>query len=227
MTDIVVSVTKNATHTWERIVDGALVALARRGQHKFSMTDVCTESGVSRGTLYRYFASKEDVIAAIEERLETSLRDHLTTAIAENPEPAERLRVIADAIRRHREEFPALEMLTRTEPGLVFARFAARFDALAALMQECLHPVLAEWPQVQQGAVTEEQVARVVVHCGVSMTALPASAAGSAEEHPRGPAGRSHGARAASTAPQEAHGGLIALNGNPAAHVRLPVGSAP
>lgn len=164
---------KNATQTWERIVDGALVALARRGHVKFSMTDVCAESGVSRGTLYRYFASKEDVLAAVEERLETSLREHLTDAIAARPEPAERLRVVAEAIASHRAEFPALEMLTRTEPALVLSRVAARFDALASLIQECLHPALIESAQVRQGDVTEEQIARIVVHCGVSRTVLP------------------------------------------------------
>ncbi|WP_189094615.1 TetR/AcrR family transcriptional regulator [Nocardia jinanensis] len=173
---------KNATQTWERILDGALVALARRGQHKFSMTDVCAESGVSRGTLYRYFASKEDVIAAVEERLETSLREHLTTAIAERPEPADRLAVIAEAMVRHRAEFPAMELLTRTEPGMVLDRLASRFDALVALMQECLHPALAQSAQVQQGAVTKEQVARIVVLCGISFSTLPPSASTSIEE---------------------------------------------
>jgi AcrR family transcriptional regulator len=175
-------VNRDSTQTWKRIVDGALVALARRGQHRFSMTDVCAESGVSRGTLYRYFASKEELLAAIEERLETSLRERLTAAIADQPEPRERIRVVAAAVAQHREEFPALGMLTRTEPGLVLTRLGEKFDDLAALLQECLHPVLAQAAQVRRGQVTEEQIARVVVHCGISFAALPVSTSVMAEE---------------------------------------------
>ncbi|MDP9820796.1 TetR/AcrR family transcriptional regulator [Nocardioides massiliensis] len=173
---------KGSVQTWERIVDGALIALARRGRYKFSMTDVCTESGVSRGTLYRYFADKEDVIAAVEERLETSFRDRLTTAIAERPEPADRLEVVGAAIVQHQEEFPALALLVRTEPGVVLERMSARFDALVALMQECLHPALTQAEQVQNGTVSEEQIARIVVHCGISLTCLPPNKSSTAEE---------------------------------------------
>jgi AcrR family transcriptional regulator len=166
----------------QRIVDGALLALARRGQHKFSMTDICNEASVSRGTLYRYFASKDDVLAAIEERLETRLRERVTTAIAEQPDVVDRIQVIAAAVVAHRDEFPALELLSRTEPGLVLARLADRFDDLAAFFQECLHPVLAEADQVRQGATTEELIARAVVHCGISAATLPSSRSGTAQD---------------------------------------------
>ena len=45
--------------TVNRILDGALRALARRGLRKLSMSDICEEAGISRGTLYRYFKSKD------------------------------------------------------------------------------------------------------------------------------------------------------------------------
>ncbi len=179
---IVLSVTKNFRHTWERIVDGALVALARHGPHRFSMTDVCAESGVSRGTVYRYFASKDEVLAAIQERLETSLREQLTAAIAADPDPARRLRVVARAIAQHRQDFPALAMLSRNEPGLVLTRLADRFDDLATLLQECLHPVLARVAPVKRGNLTEEQVARLLLQCAIAFGALPTSAGQSADE---------------------------------------------
>lgn len=160
------------TRTWQRIVDAALLTLARRGLRKFSMTDVCAEAGVSRGTLYRYFASKDDVLIGIEERLEASLREYLTTAIAESPDPAARIRVLTTAIFRHGDAFPALEMLARAEPGLVLARLADRFDDLAALFQECLHPLLAAAEPVKRGIVSEEEFARLVVQCAISATLL-------------------------------------------------------
>lgn len=170
------------TRTWQRIVDAALLTLARRGLRKFSMTDVCAEAGVSRGTLYRYVASKDDILIGIEERLEASLREHVTTAIAEKPDPAERIRVLTTAIIRHGDAFPALEMLARTEPGLVLARLADRFDDLAALFQDCLHPILATAGPVERGIVSEEEFARLVVHCAISVTLLaPHRSTGAAE----------------------------------------------
>src|SRR5258707_6333 len=82
------------------------------------------------------------------------LREALGAAIAGEPEPAKRIQVVAAAIAGHHEEFPALDMLARTEPGLVLARLGAKFDDLAALLQECLHPALAEAAPVRSGRVT-------------------------------------------------------------------------
>lgn len=170
------------TRTWQRIVDAALLTLARRGLHKFAMTDVCAEAGVSRGTLYRYFASKDDILVAIEERLEASLREHVTTAVTERPDPAERIQVVAEAVTRYREAFPSLEMLAHTEPGLVVARLADRFDDLTAFLQECLHPLLATADPVKRGVTSEEQIARLVVHCGIAVSVLGAHRRGTAAD---------------------------------------------
>ena len=45
--------------TRERILDGAMAAIARHGLSKLGMSDVSHSAGVSRGTLYRYFPSRE------------------------------------------------------------------------------------------------------------------------------------------------------------------------
>src|SRR5207248_680329 len=44
---------------------GSSKAVVRRGVHKVSMSDFGDYAGVSRGTLYRYFASKNDVMRAL------------------------------------------------------------------------------------------------------------------------------------------------------------------
>jgi TetR/AcrR family transcriptional repressor of uid operon len=50
------------------ILDAAERCFARAGFHRASMQDICTEAGMSPGNLYRYFASKEALIAGICER---------------------------------------------------------------------------------------------------------------------------------------------------------------
>src|SRR3954471_12703655 len=51
----------------QRILSAAMACFARSGFHKASMQDICAEAGMSAGNLYRYFRSKEAIIAAISE----------------------------------------------------------------------------------------------------------------------------------------------------------------
>ncbi|TMA34568.1 MAG: TetR/AcrR family transcriptional regulator [Deltaproteobacteria bacterium] len=52
----------------EEILAAALRCFAREGFHRTTMQDIVAESGLSPGALYRYFAAKEDLIAAIAAR---------------------------------------------------------------------------------------------------------------------------------------------------------------
>jgi AcrR family transcriptional regulator len=50
------------------ILDAAQRCFVRSGFHGASMQDICAEAGMSPGNLYRYFPSKEALIAGIAER---------------------------------------------------------------------------------------------------------------------------------------------------------------
>lgn len=51
-----------------RILDAAERVFARAGFHAATMNDVAAEAGMSPGNLYRYFASKDAIIAGMSER---------------------------------------------------------------------------------------------------------------------------------------------------------------
>jgi AcrR family transcriptional regulator len=51
----------------QRILAAAMACFARDGFHGASMQKICAEAGMSAGTLYRHFPSKEAIIAAIVE----------------------------------------------------------------------------------------------------------------------------------------------------------------
>lgn len=51
----------------KRILDAAIACFGRDGFHGASMQKICAEAGMSPGALYRYFPSKESLIAAIVE----------------------------------------------------------------------------------------------------------------------------------------------------------------
>ncbi len=48
----------------QQILDAAEVCFSTQGFHQISMQTICSEAGLSPGAVYRYFSSKEDIIAA-------------------------------------------------------------------------------------------------------------------------------------------------------------------
>jgi TetR/AcrR family transcriptional regulator, repressor for uid operon len=63
-----------------QILEAAIVCFAKRGFHQTSMHDVSAEAGISVGLIYRYFANKEAVIAAMAERHKQEIHDLLERA---------------------------------------------------------------------------------------------------------------------------------------------------
>ena len=52
----------------QQILDAAARCFARRGFHRSTMQDICSEAKMSPGSLYRYYTSKEEIITAMVER---------------------------------------------------------------------------------------------------------------------------------------------------------------
>ena len=65
------------------ILNAAMQCFADKGFHSTSMQDVCVAVGMSPGSLYRYFSSKDDIIIAIVEE-ECRQSDEFTTLITES-----------------------------------------------------------------------------------------------------------------------------------------------
>jgi TetR/AcrR family transcriptional regulator, repressor for uid operon len=61
------------------ILSAAQRCFARSGFHQASMQEICAEAGMSPGNLYRYFASKEDIILGIAERDRAEVIEQLAT----------------------------------------------------------------------------------------------------------------------------------------------------
>ncbi|MFF4855465.1 TetR/AcrR family transcriptional regulator [Streptomyces rubiginosohelvolus] len=70
-----------------QILDGAARCFARNGFHGTSMQDVLKEVGLSAGAVYRYFAGKEDIIAAITEETFAVIRGAFEEAARTTPPP--------------------------------------------------------------------------------------------------------------------------------------------
>lgn len=57
------------------LLDAALVVFGERGFHLARVDDVCEQAGVSHGTFYLYFASKEDVFRSLVDEVVEEMRD--------------------------------------------------------------------------------------------------------------------------------------------------------
>ena len=52
----------------QQIISAAEVCFARMGIHGATLEDIRTEAGLSRGAVYHYFKSKEDIVEGLRER---------------------------------------------------------------------------------------------------------------------------------------------------------------
>ncbi len=121
----------------DRILDAAERCFARTGFHKATMQDVATECGMSPGNLYRYFASKDDVVAGMTERdRERFMADmvHLNAA----PDPRATFEALG---RRHLVEEPREKTVLMMELWAEGAR-NPRIGDICRLMDSEVHAIL-------------------------------------------------------------------------------------
>jgi AcrR family transcriptional regulator len=70
------------TSTQQRILAATAEVLGRNGKRKLSLSDVAVQAGVSRPTLYRWFASKEDLLSAFTKYERQSFESGMSRATA-------------------------------------------------------------------------------------------------------------------------------------------------
>jgi TetR/AcrR family transcriptional regulator, repressor for uid operon len=78
-----------------QILEAAAACFGRRGFHQATMQDICAEAGLSPGSLYRYFRSKDALIAAF---VEADRRAHIARieAVRQAPDLFTALQALAD-----------------------------------------------------------------------------------------------------------------------------------
>ena len=123
-----------------KILSGALDAIAERGVRRLSMSDIIEASGVSRGTLYRYFSNKDDVLAAVAEFVCTGFETGIRDAAEGIDDPIERFRQVMIFYARYTNE-NSPDRVFEVEPGFHLAFFRSRFGRYKAAVADALGPV--------------------------------------------------------------------------------------
>jgi AcrR family transcriptional regulator len=76
----------------EKILDAAVVLFAKQGFANTEMQELADTVGVGKGTLYRYFPSKDSLFLAAADRIMVRMRESIDRAIAEIVDPFQRIR---------------------------------------------------------------------------------------------------------------------------------------
>jgi AcrR family transcriptional regulator len=92
----------------EQIIAAGLACFARSGYHATTMADVASQAGVSKGTPYLYFESKQALFVALAEQWDCGTSERIGAAVGALPEarrqsPRAVLGAVAAAIAAHVE----------------------------------------------------------------------------------------------------------------------------
>lgn len=112
----------------ERILAAAVKVFAAKGFYCARVSDVARAAGVADGTIYLYFASKEELLRGLFEENMTRLLERMRSLVSEGTTTADRLGRIFQAHVRFTEAEPDLaEVLTveLRESGKFMNEFAA------------------------------------------------------------------------------------------------------
>jgi len=81
-----------------QIMQAALACFTRKGYNNTTMDDIVAESGLSKGSLYWYFKSKDDLFAAAVMSLLMDVGQEAFTALEQCTTASDKLRALAQAM---------------------------------------------------------------------------------------------------------------------------------
>jgi AcrR family transcriptional regulator len=157
----------------DQILHGAAQAIARHGIGKLGMGDVSSSAAVSRGTLYRYFSSREELLAHLADREGRRFQERMTQALADAPDGAEKVYLALQYAARFAGEHPVLRRIVETDPALVLLAIRERFSAIKSMVHGPLAPLLAQTDPVRRGAASADQLVDWMTRIMISFFLFP------------------------------------------------------
>lgn len=157
-----------------RILSGALEAIAARGVKRLSMSDIIDASGVSRGTLYRYFSNKDQVLAAVAEFVCTGFENGIRDAGKDIDDPILRLKAVMQFYARYTDE-NSPGRIFEVEPAFHLAFFRSRFGRYKQAVLDALEPTFDHLDRLLGEAMNREAFAEGLVRNQLSTLLVPAS----------------------------------------------------
>ena len=133
-----------------RILDAAYKLFAEKGYHEATMDDIAKRLGVSKGAIYLYFSSKEDLFEAMVKTAPQAFKEILYSSFGDE----------ADPVQSATQFFDKMLKLSASNPGLSFEILseASRNPTLKRILKQN-H---AEYEEVLTSFLAEGQKRRFV-----------------------------------------------------------------
>jgi AcrR family transcriptional regulator len=157
-----------------RILEGALSAIGSRGARRLSMSDVSDASGVSRGTLYRYFSTKEEVLAAVSEFVSLNFEIGVREAADRYEEPLERFQAVMRFFAQFTVERTP-ERIFEIEPAFHLDFFRSHFDRHTAAVRAALGRSFDYLDTLRDQPLDRDALVEALVRMQLSTLIVPAS----------------------------------------------------
>lgn len=155
-----------ATH--DKITTTALTLMLERGAQGLSISEICREANVARPTFYRHFPTMEAMLEAVFFKIRSVFDDGLKAAIERNPDPEQRLDVIAEYMGDHLLTGRTQQLYHSNQQFSVelMSRF---FDSRVVLYENALAPFFDLADSVSGEKIDRREVSTMLNHYYVSM----------------------------------------------------------
>jgi AcrR family transcriptional regulator len=164
-----------ADPTLEAILDAAVVEFERHGFRRVALDDVARRARVSRTTIYRRFANKDELVAAVIERenvrLFADIAAELKKAGPQSNYYVEAFTLSILKFRRHR----VLDRMMTDEPGLVLEMAGQHYSAAIERMAEALRAIFPTGFAERLGERAVTELADTILRYAAMVLLLPSA----------------------------------------------------
>jgi AcrR family transcriptional regulator len=161
--------------TLEAILDAAVVEFEQHGFRRVALDDVARRARVSRTTIYRRFASKDQLVAAVIERenvrLFADIAAELKHAGSQSNYYVEAFTLSILKFRRHR----VLDRMMTDEPGLVLEMAGQHYGAAIERMAEALRVIFPTGFAERIGEQAVIELADTILRYAAMVLLLPSA----------------------------------------------------
>jgi AcrR family transcriptional regulator len=155
------------------ILDAAVTEFERHGFRRVALDDVARRAGVSRTTIYRRFANRDELVAAVIEReniaLFADIADEVRRAGPTSNYYVEAFTLSITKFRRHR----VLYRMMTDEPALLLELGRRHYEAAITRMAEALRLIFPARFAERIGEQTVNELADTILRYAAMVLLLP------------------------------------------------------
>jgi AcrR family transcriptional regulator len=170
-----VKLNKRSGDTIAKILATTEEIILQSGAERISILDVCHDSGISRGTFYRYFSSQDDLLDAFSRHKRDQFHARLIELTAASQDPDERFQAVLGFIDDYLERSRARRLLL-VAPEYATRWFQRIFHDSVHRFQDVLAPVFDAWEERRGIVLDRELIGELMVRFILSEVLVPSGA---------------------------------------------------